>query len=132
MSIKRTAADKIFSEIIRTRDNWTCQRCLKTIDKFSSKARQGLHCSHFIGRGRYTTRFDERNCVALCYGCHRYFTSNSLEHHEWQHKRLGEEIIVDLHVQSNKRPGDEGLPRKKWYNSKEHIKQLRERLEELG
>ena len=132
MSIKRTAADKIFSEIIRTRDNWTCQRCLKTINEFSSKARQGLHCSHFIGRSRYTTRFDDRNCVALCYGCHRYFTSHPLDHHEWQRKRLGEETIVDLHAQSNKRPGDGWLPRKKWYHSKEHIKQLKERLEELG
>ena len=130
--IKRTMADKLFSEIIRTRDNWTCQRCNKSIDQFSSRARQGLHCSHFIGRSRYTTRFDERNCVALCYGCHRFFTSNPLEHHEWQVKRLGTDMIVDLHAQSNMRPGDDGLPRKAYYNSKEHIKDLRERLEELG
>ena len=129
--IKRTVADKIFSDIIRTRDSWTCQRCNKTINRFSPTARQGLHCSHFIGRSRYNTRFDEDNCVALCYGCHRYFTSNPLEHHEWQHKRMGEERLVDLHARSNMRAGDNGLPRKAFYNSKEHIKELKERLEEL-
>ncbi len=132
MAIKRTAADKLFSDIIRTRDNWTCQRCQKVVNRFSPSARKGLHCSHFIGRKRYNTRFDEDNCAALCYGCHRYFTSNPLEHHEWQYQRLGEDTIVQLHVRSNMRAGDNGLPRKSWYNSKEHRKELRERLKELG
>lgn len=130
--MKRTTADKLFSEIIRTRDNWTCQRCNKTINKHSPTARQGLHCSHFIGRSRYNTRFDEMNCVALCYGCHRYFTSHPFEHHEWYFKRIGEENIVELHARSNMRAGDNGLPRKSYYNSREHNKSLRERLKELG
>jgi len=44
---------------------------------------------------------------------------------------MGEERLVDLHARSNMRAGDNGLPRKAFYNSKEHIKELKERLEEL-
>ena len=130
--MKRSIADKLFSEIIRTRDGWTCQRCHKSIDQFSSTARQGLHCSHFIGRSKYNTRFEERNCVALCYGCHRYFTSHPLEHHEFFHEKLGSEGLTELHSQANTRCGDNGTPRKSWYDSKEHRKELRERLKALG
>ena len=59
--------DAIFSLFIRTRDNWTCQRCGK---KYTPPTR-ALQCSHFWKRGDMGTRFSEDNCVALCYGCHR-------------------------------------------------------------
>lgn len=67
MKIKIRLADKLFSNYVRTRDNWTCQRCRRKFEPGS----QGLHCSHFWGRGRENTRFDPDNADALCFGCHQ-------------------------------------------------------------
>lgn len=64
--IKISKVDKIFSDMIRERDNWTCQFC----GKYYEPPTQALHCSHFWGRSNKATRFDALNCDALCYGCH--------------------------------------------------------------
>lgn len=123
----RTTADKIFSEIIRTRDNWTCQRCATVYNPNNPTSRKGLHCSHYIGRSRYGTRFDEDNCIALCYGCHQYFTSHPIEHTQFFLDRMGEEKLLDMKAKSNAR-----LPMpKSWYTSKDHQEQLKNRLKEL-
>lgn len=66
LSMKLRKTDSLFSKYIRNRDNWICQRCHTQHEKGS----QGLHCSHFFSRGRENTRFDEENCIALCFGCH--------------------------------------------------------------
>ena len=67
MKIKIKPADSIFSNEIRGRDEWTCQRC----GGQHTPPTQGLHCSHYWGRGNKKTRFDPRNCIALCYPCHQ-------------------------------------------------------------
>lgn len=82
--IKRTAADIKFSKMIRERDHWTCQRCLKQYEPGA----QGLHCAHNFSRrcGRCTsknpqphvcTRLDPSNALALDFGCHQYIDSHS-------------------------------------------------------
>lgn len=95
--IKIDAADTAFSLYIRTRDNWTCQRCGKQYTPPTS----ALHCSHFQGRGKEGTRFEPDNCDALCYGCHRYFTAQPGEHYQWQVKRKGQATVDRLILQSN-------------------------------
>lgn len=95
--VKIRPSDKLFSNYIRTRDNWTCQRCGKQYEPPT----QALHCSHFQGRGKEATRFDPENAVALCYGCHRYFTSHPAEHYQWQVNRLGQEAVDLLVLRSN-------------------------------
>lgn len=97
MKIKLDAADKVFSQYIRTRDNWQCQRCKKTYIPPTT----ALHCSHFQGRGKEATRFDPDNCCALCMGCHQYFTAYPAEHYLWQVKRLGQNKVNALIVRSN-------------------------------
>lgn len=97
MGIKIDAADKAFSQYIRTRDNWTCQRCRTPY----TPPTMALHCSHFMGRGKEATRFDPENADALCYGCHQYFTSHPAEHYQWQIKRKGEATVNALVVRSN-------------------------------
>jgi hypothetical protein len=97
MGIKRDKADALFSKWIRVRDNWTCQRCLKNYEGHT----QGLHCSHFQGRAKESTRFEPLNADALCYGCHQYFTSHPAEHYEWQIKRKGQDVINQLVLLSN-------------------------------
>ena len=66
MRIKLHPADSLFSNLIRERDGWRCQRC----GGQHTPPTRGLHCSHYFGRGNKTTRFDPRNCVALCFACH--------------------------------------------------------------
>lgn len=95
--IKIDKADKVFSQYIRTRDNWACQRCGKQYPEKS----QGLHCSHFQGRGKENTRFNEQNADAMCYGCHMYFTANPAEHYQWQVERKGQDVVDGLVLASN-------------------------------
>lgn len=95
--IKIDVADKAFSLYIRTRDNWTCQRCGKRY----SPPTMALHCSHFQGRGKEATRFLPDNADALCYGCHQYFTSHPGEHLQWQIERKGQERVDEIIRLSN-------------------------------
>ena len=99
--IKRTKHDKVFSDFIRHRDRWTCQRCRKVKNPMSPSSRKGLHCSHFYGRSTYATRFDSDNCVALCYGCHRYLGSHPAEHLEFITNHLGAERFRELTKRRN-------------------------------
>lgn len=95
--VKIDMADRAFSQYIRTRDNWTCKRCNKRYEPPTV----ALHCSHFQGRGKEATRFDPRNADALCYGCHRYFTSHPAEHYQWQVAQKGQETVDELIRLSN-------------------------------
>lgn len=95
--VKIDQADKCFSLYIRTRDQWTCQRCLTSYKPPTA----ALHCSHFAGRGKENTRFDPRNATALCYGCHQYFTSHPQEHYLWQVERLGQQEVDKIVLASN-------------------------------
>lgn len=95
--VKIDVADKAFSLYIRTRDNWTCQRCGTAYTPPTS----ALHCSHFQGRGKESTRFEPLNADSLCYGCHQYFTSHPAEHYTWQVQRKGQETVDRLQALSN-------------------------------
>lgn len=95
--IKIRPSDKAFSDYIRTRDNWTCQRCGTQYQPPTS----ALHCSHFMGRGKENTRFDPENADALCYGCHMYFTAHPAEHYMWQVKKKGQQTVDLIQYRSN-------------------------------
>ena len=84
MKIRIDPLDKLFSEFIRKRARGICERC------GSRKGWDKLQCSHFFGRAKKSTRWDEENASALCFGCHQYFTSHPLEHADWFQARLGE------------------------------------------
>lgn len=97
MKIKRDKADALFSKYIRTRDDWKCQRCTKKFKKGS----QGLHCSHFFGRGCETTRFDPENCDALCFGCHKIWGDVDREaYREFKIKQLGQKAFDNLVIRA--------------------------------
>lgn len=92
-------ADKYFSLFIRYRDNWTCQRCCKKYEVGS----QGLHCSHFWGRARESTRFDPLNANAHCHGCHSFFTANPELHRQWKLSRIGQSEYDKLMIRAETR-----------------------------
>lgn len=99
--MKRWTQDKLFSDWVRSRDDWTCQRCFKEYDQTSPTSRMGLHNSHFHGRGKWSTRFDSDNCTSLCYGCHRFLGSRPIEHTEFMMKRLGSKKFKQLNKRAN-------------------------------
>lgn len=90
-------ADKAFSWWVRSRDGWECQRCHAQ----HPPPTRALHCSHFHGRGKESTRFNPDNCTSLCFACHQYLTSHPQKHDEWQKKRLGEKKYNILLVHAN-------------------------------
>lgn len=96
--MKLDKADKAFSMWIRSRDDWTCQRCSKQYTPtYNAKGMPtvgaSLHCSHFKGRGKEAVRFEPLNADAMCHGCHKYFTAQPDEHVKWQVKTKGQNTV---------------------------------------
>ena len=117
--MKRSKWDKVFSDAVRTRDKCSCQRCNKY---YPSGKRQGLHCSHFYGRAKYSTRFDFDNAEALCYGCHQYLGSNPEEHRKHKMIKIGKSTFQKLTLRSNNRASKKDLL------SNWHYKYLKDKL----
>lgn len=104
MSLKRDKLDKVFSELVRARSDYTCERCRKY---YPEGQRQGLDCSHYFGRRGNSTRHLGLNCFAHCRGCHQYLSSNPHEFTAWVKDRLGDvnyEALVKRRNQICKRP----------------------------
>lgn len=70
MAVKRNSTDIIFSQAVRTIGY--CEACQR-------RDKDQLTCAHIIGRKYKRTRWDFRNCMSLCYSCHRYYTDNPIE-----------------------------------------------------
>ena len=71
--------DKKVMELVRERDNWTCQRCGKKVTKSNA------HCSHVIPRSRGNAlRWDLKNLKLLCYHDHlNWWHKNPVEAGDW-------------------------------------------------
>lgn len=68
--LKMTKADKLFSLVVRFRDNWECQFCHWQANEENAEDRYRIDCSHFFQRSIRSTRFDPENAVAACKRCH--------------------------------------------------------------
>ena len=98
--IKRTRTDIIFSEYVRTRDDWTCQKCgneyIQGVDS------RKLHCAHlWFGRANIKTRWEPLNCVSLCVGCHIKVDQSPADAYEILSKYRTPEEILWLQQQRN-------------------------------
>lgn len=99
-TIKRDKADTVFSQFIRLRDG-KCMRCWSEI-RLNDKGLPVSHqASHFQGRKKEATRFDEENVDCLCGACHMYFTSHPAEHYQWQVNKKGQETVDLIVLRSN-------------------------------
>ena len=96
--MKITPADQWFGRCIKERASWTCERCGKV---YNIPDTQGLHCSHFIGRGNYAVRFEPLNAFAHCCACHFYFEGNPHIFTSWSKERLGVDLYELLLEKSN-------------------------------
>lgn len=99
-NIKRDPADDIFSKYIRLRD-MECRRCHSLVSLNDKGDPVSHQASHFQGRGKEATRFDEENVDTLCGGCHQYFTANPGEHYMWQVKMKGQKTVDLIILRSN-------------------------------
>ena len=72
-------ADRLFSEYIRTRDDWQCKAC------GSPKRPQ---CAHLISRRYRAVRWNPGNAVCLCSACHVRFTHDPLGWEAWCEERF--------------------------------------------
>ena len=91
--IKRDKIDAITSDLVRERNEWTCQRCnfICPDGPATGKSRR-VENSHFIPRRHQATRYDPDNCDCLCKKCHQYFTEdNTGEYAAWKRSDLGDD-----------------------------------------
>ena len=82
--------DNITSQIVKIRDDYTCQKCNKkcalTVSKhkkFTVEAYFGYHWAHIYSRDRLSMRWLLLNALGLCAGCHREWHSNPIDSEKW-------------------------------------------------
>lgn len=94
--------DSIFSKFVRLRDSdshgfSTCVTCCKV----AFWTREGIQCGHFQTRGKYITRWHERNAHAQCAGCNMVNGGQQYKHGLEIDKRYGEGAAEEILILSN-------------------------------
>lgn len=97
MAIKRSTADKYFSDCVREAHDYNCENCGKN----NRHNPQACHLSHFYGRRGRSTRWYKDNATCLCAGCHNYFGEHPYEHTEFIKQKLGESTFDALTIRAN-------------------------------
>ena len=101
MKIKLRKSDKLFTHITRFRFNYTCQKCGKKYREDESLYNLGV--SHYYGRSRENTRFDNDNVTLLCnFPCHRRWEGEERgDYLEYMIERLGQKGFEELTERAN-------------------------------
>jgi hypothetical protein len=95
--IKIRKTDKLFSEYIREKAHWKCQRCGRDFNNNHI----GLEASHYHGRRKESVRFDSDNVYAICKGCHWKFHEDKELHKKFVIEMIGKERFDILTVREN-------------------------------
>lgn len=109
-------ADTKFSIWIRDRDG-KCLRC---------GTKDGLTCSHYHIRKHSATRFDPKNCIALCWPCHQDWEGPKNGYTEFMISWLGKDEFLELAIRAGsvmKRP-DAVAEWKAFYEQDQSTKQI--------
>jgi hypothetical protein len=99
MKIRIDPLDALFSLYVRARAGWKCERCGKY---YPEGERQGLDCSHFMGRANKGTRWAEDNAAAHCRGCHQYLGANPILFVDWIINHIGGQRYAALRAKASK------------------------------
>ena len=97
----RERCDTIWSMIIRHRAGYRCQKCGRKAKK--------LDTHHLIPRGRYMTRHELSNGLALDAGCHT-FNNDSAHHDRTGFTNWFKEALPEQYAWVVKHGNDEGRP----------------------
>ena len=119
-----TPADVWFSKCVRERSAWRCESCGKQYPEGA----QGIHCSHFVGRGNWSVRHEPLNADAHCFYCHQQFESNPHKHTDWKKERLGNLYDILIEKSNNITLGKQARQEKKQMAA--HYKKEYERMRE--
>jgi hypothetical protein len=82
----RNKADKLWSLMIRQRDGH-CRRCGTT---------ENLQAAHVISRRYKAIRWDPRNGICLCRGCHHWNHHHPVEFDWWVQDLIGKDTYESL------------------------------------
>ena len=82
MAIKRDAADKWFSDVVRQNAGFECEHC--------HRQDGSMECAHIFGRAAKSVRWSMMNAVCLCHYCHLTFTANPLDFTAWLEQYKGQ------------------------------------------
>jgi len=94
--VKKDKTDTAFSNLVRWRANWKCERCGE--DWIHDQGR--LHCSHVFGRRHKSVRWHPDNAHAHCYKCHDEFTKDPMLHAEWVMAQIGQSKYETLKLRA--------------------------------
>lgn len=106
--IKRNTTDKLFSDIMRTRANFICERCHRDF----SQRKEICDVSHFITRGNKRTRWDAENVCVFCRGCHELMGKNPGIYTTFMQYKLGLENYYKLMIRSERKLSDQKIDEK--------------------
>lgn len=99
--IKRTAEDVVFSDLVRLRANFTCERCgIEDPQGQATGKSSAIDCSHVYGRRHRSTRWHPDNAFALCKSCHSYLEDRPIEHAQFAREKLGDtrhDMLIETH-----------------------------------
>ncbi len=101
MKIKLRKADRLYTQVTRFRFNYTCQKCGR---KYRETERlYNLGVSHYYGRSRENTRYDDDNVTLLCnLPCHRKWEGEERgDYTEYMINRLGQKGFEALTERAN-------------------------------
>ncbi len=101
MKIKLRKSDKLFTPIQRFRFDYTCQKCGRKYSE--NQPLYNLGVSHYYGRSRENTRFDDDNVTLLCnLPCHRKWEGEERgDYTEYMIERLGQKGFEELTIKAN-------------------------------
>lgn len=102
MKIHLRKSDRQFTQLVRIKYDFTCQKCgRKYIKGVHNLGNLGV--SHYFGRRKESTRFDLDNVTLLCnFPCHYEWESEKRRgYEEYMIERLGEEGLLLLEYRSN-------------------------------
>lgn len=85
----RNKADRLWSLAIRQRDG-QCRRCGRGSGEVT------LQAAHVISRSYKAVRWDLRNGICLCLGCHHWNHHQPVEFSWWVQDLIGKELYESL------------------------------------
>ena len=103
MKIKLRKSDRLFTPIQRFRFDYTCQKCGKKYNEYDKGSLRNLGVSHYYGRSRENTRYDDDNVTLLCnLPCHRKWEGEERgDYTEYMIERLGQRGFEELTKRAN-------------------------------
>ncbi len=103
MKIKLRKSDALYTRLTRIRFDFTCQKCGRKYSEHDTQKLANLGVSHYYGRSRENTRFDDDNVTLLCnFHCHRKWEGEERgDYTEYMIERLGQKGFNDLTIRAN-------------------------------